>query len=274
MNVLKIAMHGAVTSGGNQSLYNIINGLGLTSNLKLCLDAGDSASYNPAVQTAKWLDTSGNGYDFYRGSSTSGDAAEPTFNGSAGGLSANEYFSFDGGDYFLYDNTNEIWMNNLHKDNALYSMFAIAYVPTLSTSQYMFATRGSSGAGMTNNIVRSTTGKQLAYVSNSGGASVLLKDSTLSINNTAWNAVGISMNEAAATGLFFANGTTESFISTYLSPDTGSAASTAAIGATGGGATKNPNNARIACLAIWEGVALTSTNLTSIHNSIKGRFGL
>ena len=30
----------------------------------VCLDAGDAGSCNSAVQTTKWLDTSGNGYDF------------------------------------------------------------------------------------------------------------------------------------------------------------------------------------------------------------------
>lgn len=274
MNVLKLAQSMVSASGGNQSLYNIINDLGLTANLKVCLDAGDSASYNPSVQTAKWLDTSGNGYDFYRGSSTSGDAAEPTFNGSAGGKSSSEYWSFDGGDYFLYDTTNETWMNNLHKAAAKYSMLCVAYVPNLTVSQYMFATRGASGAGMTNNIVRGSTGKMLAYVSNSGNRSVILKDSTLALNNTAWNVTGVVVDESAATGRFFVNGTNETFTSTYSSPDTGSAAAVAAIASTGGGATKSPSGSRIACLAVWEGVALTSTNLTDIHNAIKGRFGL
>lgn len=266
--------HGLRASASQrETLLEAIKNLGLTANLQLCLDSGDAASYDPAVQTAKWLDTSGNGYDFFRGTSGSGDTAEPTFNGQAGILSIAEYWSFDGGDYFLYDTTNETWMQNLHKNNALFTIFGIAYSPNLTSSQYMFATRGSTGVGMTANFVRGSTGKPLLFVANAAGTALLV-DSTLSPKNTAWNSVGISVNEATSSGIFTVNNSSQTFTSTYTSPSTANAAATGTIGATGGGATPNPNNARLACLAIWEGIALTSTDLLNLHNAMAGRFGL
>src|SRR5688572_10725967 len=126
-----LAFGPAVHMGGaiNDTLLTILNGLGLTANLKLCLDAGDNLSA-PAAATS-WLDRSGNGYDFFRGTTSGADATDPTFNGTPGELSAAEYWSFDGGDFFRYDTTNETWMQNLHKNNALLSFFCWLYLPSL-----------------------------------------------------------------------------------------------------------------------------------------------
>ena len=270
MNILKMAQN---SPQGNKSLYQVISDLGLTTNLKLCLDAGDSASYSPSLQTDKWLDTSGGGFDFFRGSGTGSDTADPTFNGAAGGLSSNEYWSFDGGDRFTYDTTNETWMENLHKNNAIYTVFCVQYIVSLTTSHFILGTRGSTGTGVTFNTLRGTTSSPLVFVAN-GGSTVLIADSTLDCNNNAWNVVGISVNEGTASGVFLLNGSTETFNSTYSSPSTGNAATTMCLGSTGGGASNSPNGSRIACLAVWEGTQLTTTNLTNIYNAIKGRFGL
>ena len=48
--------------------------LGLTTNLKLCLDAGDLASVASGSQT-KWLYVSGGGYDFFRGTDGTSQAS-------------------------------------------------------------------------------------------------------------------------------------------------------------------------------------------------------
>ena len=101
------------------SFYDVINALGLTGGLKLVLDAGDVSSYSSGQS---WLDLSGNGYDFYLGDTSSSESSDPTFNGTPGNLSTSEYFAFDGGDYFIYDSANETWMQNIHKDNAKFTI--------------------------------------------------------------------------------------------------------------------------------------------------------
>lgn len=254
------------------SLYSAISSLGLTTNLKLCLDAGDANSYNPSVQTAKWLDVSGNGNDFFRGSSTAGDAAEPTFNGTAGGLSGEEYFSFDGGDYFVHDAANAAWMENIHKDNAIFTIFSVGYIVSTSTSFVISATRSGSGAGFTASFVRGSTGRPLLFVANAGNGVVLLQDSSLTHSLSSWSAVGISVNEGSASGVFTLNGSSQAFTSTYASPSTGNAAGTLTLGAEAGLTLLAPSGSRMSCLAMWEGTALTATNLTSLYSEISKRF--
>src|SRR5690349_1915490 len=131
----------------NTKFLTVIQQLGLTTGLKLCLDAGDSASVAVGSQ-AKWLDVAGNGYDFYRGSSAAGDAAEPTFNGTPGNLSASEYFSSDGGDNFTYDSANESWMDNLHKDGAKFTI--CCWIWPINGANNIVC--GSNGGGLTSNV--------------------------------------------------------------------------------------------------------------------------
>lgn len=270
------AVCGAGGVAADGSLYGIISSLGLTTNLKLCLDAGDANSYDPAVQTAKWLDTSGNGYDFYRGTSGAGDGAEPTFNGSAGGLSSAEYFSFDGGDYFLYDSATEAWMNNLHKDNAAFSFLFVVYLGGTAPSQRFFSTNTTStnigaivGVTTASNTGRLDIGK--------GGSGALSIDTAGTIAAGAWKVFQVSLNEAtgASGALFkFNSATAEAFTSTYTSPSASDSAGTASIGGAPDGTRLLTSGSRLACIAAWEGTALSATNLTDIYNAIKGRFGL
>jgi hypothetical protein len=115
---------------------SVIGNQGLTSGLRLCLDAGDGLSYRSGQS---WLDRSGNGYDFFLGLNGSAAGDDPTFNGTPNLHSSNEYFGYDGGDFFAYDSVNEAWMQNLHKAGAVYSMMGIGFVAPFS-SLSLFAT--------------------------------------------------------------------------------------------------------------------------------------
>jgi hypothetical protein len=270
MNVLKMLAANAPATG-NQTLYQIIDGLGLTTNLKLCLDSGDSASYDPAVQTDKWLDTSGNGFDFFRGTGTGSDAADPTFNGTAGGLSSSEYFSYDGGDFFNYDTTNETWMNNLHKNNAIFSIFSVVYRPGGNTNNILLTTRANSTTSVgidlylfATNVIRLRQGNGTTIQTvNSGGV----------LPTSSFVSVGFSYNEATPILRRNINGTSSSATPSYTSPSASNAGATTCIGALGGSIPSNNGN-YISCIAVWEGTALTAQNLTDLYDGIKGRFGL
>jgi hypothetical protein len=268
MNILKMAGANLAAVNTNESLYDIISGLGLTTNLKLCLDAGDSASYDSGVQTDKWLDTSGNGHDFFRGSGTGSDAADPTFNGTAGGLSSNEYWSFDGADYFSYDTTVETWMQNISRNNAIWSAVIVYYPINGAVNQDFIGTR-ASGAGF---VLRQSTSQVLTFRS---GQSSFSNISLVTVPTAQWVIVGIGLNEATgANGCdVLLNGTTSQVTSTYTQAST-SGELAMSIGAEGTPTNYLLSGARLACLAFWEGTALTSTNLTDIYNGIKGRFGL
>lgn len=270
-----IAAPAAVFStSGNKTLYQIISGLGLTTNLKLCLDAGDANSYNPAVQTAKWLDTSGNGYDFYRGTSGVGDGAEPTFNGSAGGLSSAEYFSFDGGDYFLYDSANETWMNSLHKDGVQCTVFAVFYPASITTLHRLFMERNVGGFPGFSFLIDAVARPTLLVTNDSTTAMSVPFAATLT--NNAWHNIQISWAENAGAGNYILNldGAAETSSATITSPSSVDHSASPAIGAATTGANPLTSGSRLACLAIWQGTALSSANLTALYDAIKGRFGL
>lgn len=269
-NALKIAA--AMGGGARSSLLQIINSLGLQTNLKLCLDAGDAASYDPSVQTAKWLDTSGNGCDFYRGSSTGGDAAEPTFNGTAGALTSNEYFSFDGNDYFSYDSANETWMDALHNDGAIWSAFAMVNLPSTSIINIFTtgaaATYYGAGIGLNTNTLRlSVTTPTTAQNSNASAGAV---------TTSAWGPLGygLSENGGSSGSSFIITGGSTGTWNASNSLVASNAPGPATIGASAAKTNLLPAGSKLACLAVWQGTALTTTNLSDIYNAIKGRFGL
>lgn len=112
---------------------------GMTANLKLCLDAGDDASL-PAAAT-KWLDTSGNGYDFFLGTTAGADATDPAINGTAGARTSSEYLSSDGGDYLSYDTTIETWMQAAGKASNVVTCVSMARVASNVATHFM-STRG------------------------------------------------------------------------------------------------------------------------------------
>lgn len=261
------------------SLYQIISSLGLTTNLKICLDAGDSASYNPSVQTISWLNTSGTGYNFWRGNTSSAASDDPTFNGSAGGLSSSEYWSVDGGDFFSSTNRTAVptWISNQHKNNALFS-FACTFYMTSSTSPIgMFLTASGLASNQPGIIITTDTSRKFVFSVRGASGNVFSLTSTTAFNATAWNVAQLSIDEANNAYILNINGTVETGTCTYTSPDANDVFAFPRIGITGYAAntpnTFAPTGTRYAEIAFFD-TALTSTNLTNIYNKIKGRFGL
>lgn len=266
------------SGGGGVTLMSALTTASLTTNLKLCLDAGDVSSYDPSVQTDKWLDRSGAGYDFYRGSGTGSDAADPTFTGSAGVLGS--YWALDGGDYFTYDTTNEAWMQTLHKNSAVFSLVAFYYQDGASDSIGFFANSGGGipTTGIRINIDLATL---LLTVSNaSSDALFVVTDSALSANG--WHMIGISLTEATGSGggFFYTDGAynqvsaSDTFNSTYASPSASNATTTTQICAYGGGSEPASAGQRLGCMAVWQGTALTKANMDTIWAAMRGRFGI
>lgn len=252
------------------TLMEVLTKLALTTNLKVALDAGDSASL-PAAST-KWLDTSGNGYDFFRGTSTGSDTTDPTINGTAGRKMSTNYLSFDGGDYLLYDTTNEAWMQTLHKDNAVFTFVMWIYLGSVASSCRLMGTRGgSSTIGVTMSM--SATG-QLSFTASNGSVNICSADSVATISATTWHMLAVSLTESdAATGLkLFLDNTIETFSGTYASPSASNASFTFQIGANNA-SNFVPSGTRIAEVAMWD-TALSSAQLTAIFEATRKRFNV
>jgi len=259
------------------TLKNVLVNLGLTTNLKLCLDSGDISGY---VSGQSWLDTSGGGYDFFRGADINASTDDPTFNGVSGSVTKNEYFSYDGGDFFQYDTTNESWMDNLHKNNAIFSIVAFYYQDAdLDQSAFFTTAQDNTEIGINFSHQASGGGTFNLNVPNGVPGFALSVTGATDPADTAWHMASCSLNEAtgAAGGFLYLDGAynqvaaSDTFTSTYTTPSAAAATRTARIGWL-----VSPDSAgqRIACIGVWEGTALTKANMDSIWAAMRSRFGL
>jgi hypothetical protein len=248
------------------SLFSIIQLLGLTTNLEMCLDTRVGASYTSGL---RWVDLTANGYNFFKG--TDGTTAAPTFVGTAGMPSA--YFSLDGTQYFTYDSANETWMTAMHQNNALFSWVIISYHGT-AFGMLLGDNGTSTTAGTGLNLALNAT-EQLALRVRNAGAAVCTYTSTATVGENTLSFVGLSVNEAAGAsgGNALINGTAETFDATYSSPSAGAATQTLQLGAVGGGALIAPNGNRFVAAAAWSR-ALTAAQLLSLRQMIRQPIGL
>jgi hypothetical protein len=246
---------------------SILSSLGLASNLKLCLDAGDAASYTSGQS---WLDRSGGGYDFFLGAGGSADGADPTFNGTPGGLSSSEYFSFDGGDNFTYDTTNETWMQNLHKDNAAFWMMAWVY---FGGTQCGIMGTGADSTDIGVNVFTDGS-RRLRLRVGRGGSNALAEQRSDSISDSTWVLTSVLVNEASSSVVLGVNDNFQSFASAYSSPSASNAAHTMQLGATGNNTNRLKSGSRMAGMMMGEGGVLTTAQVTNFYEATRGRFGV
>ncbi len=258
------------------NLFTALQHLSLTTNLKVCLDAGVAASYTSGQ---KWLDLAGSGYDFFLGADGAATGTDPTFNGVVGAQTKSEYWSFDGGDYFTYDTTNEAWMQTLHKDNAIFSFVCWIYLGSVGPDIGIWGTAGT-GAAATGVTVKMATNTISVNVYNAG-AVVKTATSTPEAKAGGWYFLGAGLNETGNTAAFVTklpasplsgNESVETTTFTYSSPAAGSATYTMGLASGGNAAALPPNNSRMASLAIWQGTALTTTQLLNIYNATVAKF--
>lgn len=248
-------------------LLTTLRRLGLSTGLKVCLDAGDAASYTSGQS---WLDRSGNGQDFFLGADGSATATDPTFAGSAGRLSASEYWSVDGGDYFTYDSANESWMNDMHKAAAKFSFAAAIYGPPVNSA--IFGTNGGLTVNTGCHLYSAGTGN---YVFNAVNAGVLAYNWDTGLVATAgWQVVAISIDDAASSGVATLNGGGSTKSGAYSSPAAGASTYTLQVAARGNGSLPLGSGGRIGWAAFWSGYALSGREMRALFDATRARFGI
>lgn len=259
------------------TMLDVVKHLGLPSP-KLCLDAGDINSVASGSQT-KWLDVSGNGYDFFRGTDATSQATDPTFNGTPGGQGSSEFYGFDGGDFFTYDSANETWMNNLHKDGATWAFAFWLYVAALpGSAAVLFGNDDSTATNVGVSVFVRAAGTLRVAVANANGlaSGALVLTSSASVNTNAWNFLACQINESAGTGFLQVNGAQEDQATTYSSPSSSSATRTLEIGRDGTGSPGGtlPSAYRISSCSMWESAAPAKNQMLSLQVASKGKLGL
>lgn len=245
-------------------LYEVIRGLGLTSGLVLCLDAGDIDSYDGSAQT--WIDRAA-GNNFFRGTSLAANAEDPTFNGVAGAKSAAEYFSFDGGDRFT-ENFTHAYADDWHKNNGAFTLLAVPYIGAskAALSQVFNCTgQQTTGApGVSMYINAADTLSLFHAIDDAGSAEVLTSAATVALNS--WNMVAAAFNEATPAADLVINATAEAFVPTV---STATAAKAASVRLCGRSAGDNfESGERLACFAAWSS-KLTTAQIAAIYTTLK-----
>tara|TARA_R110000796_G_scaffold1471_1_gene5868 strand:- start:296 stop:1120 length:825 start_codon:yes stop_codon:yes gene_type:complete len=269
-----------ITQGGHHfapNFYDDIVSAGLDTNLKLVLDAGATGSYAGSGQT--FSDLTASGADFWFGAASGSSTDDPTFNGTAGGLSSAEFMSFDGGDFFELKTSNPTFVNNMHKNNALLSALCWVYVGTVSSEDHIFGTSGSLNAKIGVELSLDT-GIRFAVRGTGTNVGNFRSDSLPS--SSAWHLIGITINEAGgASGSFFYEdggynqvSSSNTFNAAYSSPSASSATHPIQVGGNGASTDLWMNGGRIAGVMIWEGSVLSKANMDTIWNAQKSRFGL
>lgn len=247
------------------SLQSIIADQDLTVGLRLLLEAGNAWSWPGTGQ--KWLDESGNGFDFFRGSDGTVSTNDPTFNGTPGAQTINEFWNFDGTDFFTYDKANEPWMNAIHQNNAKATILVKFYLSSLAAvAHYLVATTNSSTQIGFQFYV--DTAHRMQFLVTNGTTVNYASPVTAPITVVGWHVAAFSIDEATATGSMMLDGVITAMTPTYGSPSAAAATFALTIGSAGGGAQTLPANDRIASVAAWQGVALTGAQLTALHNAI------
>jgi hypothetical protein len=261
-----------------RSLLQAIQNVGITDGLKLCLDAGDENSY---AGGPSWLDTSGNGHDFFRGTNSSTQSSDPTFHGTVGQLSAEEYWSFDGGDYFTYDSANEAWMANLVKAGNKMSGLIWAAVPSFSPHSLL----GTFGGGTKGLKIYHDATPRVVMQLNSATNKVYIKDfpgdagvPEPDLLANAWFMFAFGTDIPASgdwSGFLYRDGVYGPFTESDRSAVGSSAGSnTLQIGAGGNNTGPLLAGSKVAAVAMWSGRLLTQAELDDIYGATKGRFGL
>lgn len=250
----------------------VLNNLGLTTNLRICLDACDPASYGGGD---KWLDRSGQGTDFYLGTGTGSDAADPAFIGAPGAVSKDTYFSFDGGDTFTLDSANESWMDDIHQDSAIFSMVAWVQIATVGANQGWAGTMGATAGNTGFRWMIRDVGSFQFGVTNAGATVILVNPATVMVAG-AWTFVGISLTEATgASGAHSqTNATAGTHTSTYTSPSAAAASFAMGLGARGNLADPMSAGSKMGMFAAWGGTAIGATALDNIFQATRGRYGV
>lgn len=252
-------------SKSTPKLIDILTTLGLTTNLKVCVDAGDSNSVTTSIPST-WEDVSGQNNDLTIGT------APPQFRGTVGGLSSNEYMRTISEGCLT---TSQTWADSAHNNNALVSIFVAMKKHSDGT---LFTTANSSLPGSSTGFTYKTNPQ--VQVTNASGTEALLKTADVG-SETATACYGLSLNEGGGNVSFFwKNGSYDqvsaanTFDASYASPSAGIPDRSPRYFGYFVASWSSVPDANVYAMAIWVGTALTKDNLDAIFGMIRGRFSL
>jgi len=244
----------------------------VTDNLQMHLDAGAAASYDSGVDAQRWFDLTANSYDWFLGAAASSGSDDPTFNGSAGGDSSSEYFSFDGGDGFLKENDDSgSFLRKIGRTDQAFTLEVWIYPVNTTNNQVIFTNAGNAGNGIRWWLGHATDGRWAL----STGTDTLFDANDTNLSTSVWQQWAIAGKmDGSTTGLHVVNGIQDGTWTTNNSAFTsGDSAHKGYIGRRSDGIVRFTNGTRLAIVRVYD-VALTEAQLLQNYNAQKARFGL
>lgn len=235
------------------------------------LDIGDSNSSDLSAQQVS--DVSGNANHWNRGSTSGAEATDPSLNGTAGGLSRNEYLGFDGGD-FLTPAGSHTYDDDLHRDGATFSLLAYFYPGAVSAAQDLFANTNSATLQGIEFLISATANVQI-IVNNGTGVARSQSSGGANVTASAWHFLATSINEngGAAASFLIHDDSLTSFDAAYTTPGVGNPNTAPEIGGRGGTSVTRIilNGGRLAILVLVR--SAVSTGQQRLFRALmKGRF--
>lgn len=244
----------------------------VTDGLQLHLDAGDAASYSGSGQV--WSDLTANGYDFHFGTTSSAEGSDPTFNGTAGNKSGNEYMSTDGGDRFQsVSDLSSTVLRLLGREDQPFTLEVWHYYIG-STDQHIFANIAvpATGNGMEFRFSRGGSGDEVGM---SYGV-VPVQESTTKLTSNEWHQTAwTGQADGVVDCDYYINGAsaapTYQEASGFTSGESSFGGVTLFTRTNGGFA--SPSGSRLAIVRVYDRI-LTAAEVLRNFNADKGRFGL
>jgi hypothetical protein len=263
----------------------------VTAGLVMHLDAGNSSSF-PGTGTiwanlvASPADGSGQAdYDWTRGTG-------PAFNGSAGGMSAAEYFSTSGNEFFSLTagTSGPQFLKDMHKTGAAWTVELWIYIPSISGGNvHPFFQSGVSDQGGSDNSrgviyldlssLNNSGGKhQIRIRRDAGGASAFAAASDAGLTTGAVCQYALSY-EADGTSFLYRNGDydpvggNDTFTATLSTPGSANPTNTPRMGTDQSTAQSLPTGSRFYIVRVYN-AALTKAQLDQNWSANRGRFGL
>jgi len=217
-------------------------------------------------------------YDFVLGNTSSAEASDPAFNGVIGNESKNEYFSFDGGQYFTLNGAMTTFLESLHKNNAAYTL--LAWYETPSVYDFYPTLFDNTTGGLSTKGLRwygGSSGATELRIANGSAASLGKSAAVDSVTypNVLMNAVALD-EVVGANGLRFysndgTNERTSTEDSTYTAPSALAADYKFQIGANGIGGDRLANGHKMFEFMIYNR-ALTLSELQQNYDARKFRY--
>jgi hypothetical protein len=247
----------------NKPFRAIIDDLELSTGLQLCLDAGDIQSYDGSSQT--WIDR-GQGNNFFLGTTSGAEASDPTFNGVAGTLTENEYFSLDGGDVCtIASGTNPDWLETFHKDNATLTVICYVKFGSLGTSVGIVGNTGLNTTG-TGFYLGKTAANLLTGVFLNAGVVVLQGSISPAIETNVWYFCAVSLDENnSSTGFKLQlNSSLGQGNGTFVLPSSSNAFFPIQVASRGNADSPLPSGSQVGAVMVWNR-ALSAPELRSLY---------